>query len=238
MQARFLFREASQHEFSEIRQFYLRNPDDHVMFRAEPDVRKAIADGVFFLALDVTRSEGDRIVGASAVYTIAAPDSSGPKRLLMESGGSRVADEYKGFGLHKLFHAARALHKFINDRKGFDRYFAAIICPNDPSVRNCGTMGFTPWEDPPVSLVTAREQFAKAGQQVRYFQLSQPALVKHAQRLLECDVVGSLTNDRTGAICKLEMAIQLLRLNRLTVQLIANGDLEKGLEAPGWLDAS
>ena len=224
MEPRLIIREASLHELEDIRRFYQDNHDPHVMFRADPDVKSAIDDGVFFLAIDVCKPDDKRIVGASAVYSVVVKDAAGNEIILKESGGSLVSPEYRGYGLHKIFHSARALHKFVFDRGGFDHYFGAILCPNPASEKNILKAGFTPWDNPPAGLVAAREPYEVDGMKVRYFELKPAALSDHAKNLLESAEIGSVTHAKTALIAKLDLPIQLLRHYRLLVEKLANGD--------------
>lgn len=231
MSARLLIREAHLYELEDIRQFYKENHDPHVMLRTDADVKNAIDEGVFFLALDVDQTDGSRIVGASAVYTVEVPDDQGKPVVLKESGGSLVASTYRGYGLHKLFHSARALHKYLLDYRGFDHYFGAIICPNPNSEKNIVKAGFEAWADPPASLVSSRAGYADADQTIKFFRLPIEALSQHAKNLLEFEETGSVTHSKTGEIAKLDMPIQLLRLYRVIVAKMANGDPKTVLES-------
>lgn len=160
---RFIIREAVHLDYSDIRKFYETNPDEHVMLRSEEAVRRAIDEGVFFLALDLSKTDGDRIFAASAVYTVTAQLATGGTVVLKESGGSNVNKQYRGFGVHEVFHWARALHKFILDRGGFDVYFGAIIHPNEPSQKNLLRNGFVEWTDPPPMLTDGDARLAITG---------------------------------------------------------------------------
>ncbi|MDQ0466567.1 hypothetical protein QO010_004362 [Caulobacter ginsengisoli] len=226
---RFLIREATIAEFDDLREFYERNPDEHVMFRHDDAVKKAISDGIFLIAIDTSLEDGDRIFGASAVYTVNAQRDSGGTIVLKEAGGSNVKKDYRGFGVHKVFHWARSLHKFILDRGGFEVYFGAIICPNDPSEANIAKAHFLPWDDPPSSLVTERQAYAdpENGQSVKFYRLPKEALVEHAKQLLMQDkreILERRVNDTVEQV-ETHLMLETLRSYRRIVENLSQGDL-------------
>lgn len=224
---RFIIQEATFTEFDSLRQFYIDNPDEHVMFRDDKAVKQAIDEGVFLIAQDTGRPLDDRIFAASAVYTVGAVDGAGSELTLKEAGGSNVAEAYRGFGVHKVFHWARSLHKFITEPDGFDHYFGAIICPNPASEANIAKAGFKPWGQPPQSLIDDRAPYAKDGQHISYFRLPYTAIQHHAQSLLMVANRGLL--ERKGPNGELEQVELLLNLESLnyfrpTLERAANGD--------------
>ncbi len=226
---RFLIREATIAEFDELREFYEKNPDEHVMFRHDNAVKKAINDGVFLIAIDTSLEDGERIFGASAVYTVSAQRDTGGTITLKEAGGSNVKKDYRGFGVHKVFHWARSLHKFILDRGGFETYFGAIICPNPPSEANIVKAGFLPWDDVPASLVAERQSYADpaAGQSVQFYSLRKEALVEHAKCLLMQDKRELLERRTEAGVEQVEthLMLETLKSYRRIIEDLSQGNL-------------
>ena len=225
---RILIREAHLYEFDDIRRFYECYPDDHVMLRAPDVVNAAISGGGFFLAIDTSLSEEDRIIGASAGYSISAQLEHGGSVTLKEAGGSLVIEPYRGFGIHKVFHYCRSLHHFILDRYGFKEYFGAIVCPNDQSVSNIKKMGFDEWDTPPQSLVDARLPYAKEdGQEIKYFKFPMESLKNHAENIIQLHRRGLLENMRTSEQAEMIISVETIkRYNKVLQDIIAIGPFE------------
>ncbi|MGD0144061.1 MAG: hypothetical protein ABSC92_12950 [Rhizomicrobium sp.] len=224
---RVVIREANLYEYDDIWKFYQKNPDDHVMIRAEEAVKSAIADGVFFMALDTDIiSDGDRIFAVSAVYSKPYLVEGGGTVLLKEAGGSLVHPGYRGYSIHKIFHCARVLHEFILDRGGFAEYFGAIICPNDPSVSNIERAGFVPWTNPPAALCAERAPFAKEGQEIRFFRFPIEALPALAEQLLRAADQGKIVKAEGDKIEEWQLVVdlQLLRWYRPILEGLAKRD--------------
>lgn len=224
---RFVVREAALHEFDDIRKFYEKYPDPHVMLRSEDAVKHAIREGIFVLAIDTSKSDEDRIFGASAVYTIYADRDSGSKIALKEAGSSNVVKEYRGFRLHPIFHWSRALHEFLLDRNGFETYFGAIISPNEISEKNIKKACFTEWASPPPSLVRERMPLAPENHEIKYYRLDPKELVNHAKWLLTAEARGVVSRDLedgTHETVPITLDLQVLRRYRKALQQLADGD--------------
>jgi hypothetical protein len=228
---RFIIREALLTDYDDIVAFYEENPDPHVMLRGEPAVRSAIRNGTFFLAIDNEATNAGRIFAVSAVYDVASALDGGGTIRLKEAGGSSVKAEYRGFHIHRIFHAARSLHEFILDRGGFDEYFGAIIIPNDPSVKNIGLMGFEPWANPPRALVDERLAYATPPAEVAFFRLGIQALPLHAELLLNYLSIGhvSRVSPESGELEQVELVLSIETIKRYKPQVlkIAAGELSE-----------
>ena len=213
---RLIIREALASDYDDIVCFYREHPDLHVMLRDEATVRRAIENGTFFLAIDTEATNSGRICGASAVYDVIATLATGGSVLLKEAGGSNVKVDYRGFGIHKIFHAARSLHEFILDRGGFEHYFGAIILPNEPSVKNIQRMGFQAWPDPPTGLVQDRAHYAQSEEGIAYFRLLAEELPRHAEILLAYDSRGhvSRVNPETDELEQVELILSIETIKR------------------------
>lgn len=226
---RIVIREANLYEYDEIRAFYEKNPDPHVMPRPEDVMKLAIADGVFLIGLDTDiLVDGERIFAVSSVYNVPARDRGKAPMLLKEAGGSLVNQKYRGYSVHKVLHCARILHMFILDRGGFDQYFGAIVCPNPASVSNIEKAGFVPWSDPPESLVADRAPFAKEGQTIQFYRFPEASLQKTAADLLTFANRGRLSRDNNDGQfeeCQLVLDLQLLKWYRPILEKLAVGDL-------------
>ncbi|MEQ1754684.1 MAG: hypothetical protein ABL973_11185 [Micropepsaceae bacterium] len=214
-------------EYDDIRRFYEENPDEHVMFRGEEVVKRAISSGVFFLALDTDKDSTNRIFGASAVYDVPCQDDKGGSLLLKEAGGSLVAPSYRGFGIHKVFHHLRMLHEQVLDKNGCDAHFGAIICPNKESESNILKAGFEPWHEVPAALVNERAPFAKEGQEIRFFKFNKDNIVQQAALLLKAEYRGNVSRDYNGSneAVPLVLDVELLKHYRPVIEQLARGDL-------------
>lgn len=228
--ARLIIREATAGDYEDVVCFYEENPDDHVMLRDEADVRNAISNGTFFIAIDTEADNNGRICAASAVYDVPSTLDSGGSVLLKEAGGSLTKPIMRGLGLHKIFHAARGLHEYILDRFGFDYYFGAIILPNPPSVKNIERMGFEPWTEAPKKLVEERAPYALTDEGIGFFRCKEAALQSHAKFLLDIQNVGHVVrhgeNSQTEQV-EVVLSIETLKRYRPIVEIIAAGDFEK-----------
>jgi hypothetical protein len=228
---RLIIREALPTDYDDIVCFYQENPDQHVMLRDEQAVRGAIGNGTFFLAIDTEATNSGRICGAGAVYDVIATLGTGGSVILKEAGGSNVKEAYRGFGIHKIFHAARALHEYILDRGGFEHYFGAIVMPNDPSVKNIRKFGFQPWPDPPLSLVIERLPYAQSEEGIAYFRLFEEQLHTHADYLLKLDALGHISrkHPETGALEQVELILSIETIKRYKpiLEAIRNGTFKE-----------
>ncbi|MGE0872362.1 MAG: N-acetyltransferase family protein [Kofleriaceae bacterium] len=101
-----VLRAATPSDFDAVRAFYKENPSKNVLGRDEM-VERACQDGRQFLV-----EVDGRIVATTGTYPI--------HDVLVEVGGTRVADAWQGFGLQDLLFRAR---------------FAAIVLTEDVSVR-------------------------------------------------------------------------------------------------------
>ena len=230
--SRFVVREASRHEFDDIRAFYEANSDGHIRQRADEVILRAIDEGVFFVAIDTSINDGaNRIVAASAVYTIETTYPSGGTLLLKECGGTLVKPEYRGFSLQKIFLWVRSLHKHILDRNGFDHFFCSIRVPNEHSVKNVLSAGFQRWESPPESLIDQRtvDPVSKGKLDVEFYRLPISSLRIHAEKLLAQELRG-IVERRNGKVLdqvELHLSIEVLTRYRQIVTMI----VDKGVNA-------
>lgn len=228
--ARLIIREATAGDYEDVVCFYEENPDEHVMLRNEADVRNAISNGTFFIAIDTEADNNGRICAASAVYDVPSTLDSGGSVLLKEAGGSLTKPNMRGLGLHKVFHAARGLHEYILDRFGFDYYFGAIILPNPPSVTNIEKMGFEPWPEVPRRLVEERAPYALSEEGIGFFRCKEAALQTHANYLLNIQNIGHIVRrdgNSQGEQIEVVLSIETLKRYRPVVEIIAAGDFEK-----------
>lgn len=224
---RIVIREAIPTDYSDIVTFYREHPDEHVMLRTPEAVTRAIENGVFFLAIDTEATNSGRICAASAVYDIEATLPSGGAISLKEAGGSNVRQEMRGFAIHKILHAARALHTYITDARGFHEYFGAIIVPNESSVKNIVRMGFVDWLDVPRSLRNERDSFATEGRKIRFFKFIPESLVASAQLILTFYNCSLLERRIDGQLEQVELVMDLELIRRYLPLLttIADGDV-------------
>jgi hypothetical protein len=224
---KFLIREAHLYEIEDIKAFYRRNPDPHVMLRNDSAIEEAINEGVFLIALDLSKEEGDRIFAASAVYTVRCAEADGTSLVLKEAGGSNVHLDYRGFGVHKIFHCIRGLHEHFLDTGGFSTYFGAIITPNNPSEKNIRRMGFEVWENPPGSLVEIRNAYCDNGQKINFYKLPAASLPTMARTLIADSVRGSLTKSSNGdyETVELELRVELFKRYKSLLEKVASNDL-------------
>lgn len=225
---RFVIREALQTDLDDIVTFYQEFPDSHVMLRTEAAVRTAIRNGTFFLGIDTSATNAGRIFAASAVYDVEAILIGGGTMTLKEAGGSNVKEDRRGFGIHQIMHAARAMHEFILDRGGFHEYFGAIIVPNDPSVKNIMRMGFEKWQDVPPSLRAEREPYVGEGNNLEFYRLLPQSLPLHAKKLIET-ASRSLVENRHGELKQVELVldIETVRKYMPILERVADNDISE-----------
>ena len=222
---RIIIREALSTDHDDIIGFYDEFHDDHVMLRSETVVKNAIRNGTFFLAIDINATNGGRICAASAVYDVNVELPGGGTIPLKEAGGSNVKPERRGLGIHKIMHAARAMHEFILDRGGFQEYFGAIIVPNENSVKNILRMGFEKWENVPESLRNERAPYAENGNEIAYYHLLENALPIHAKILIDAAEHGILEHrSSTLEQAELVMDVETIRRYSPILRRVANGD--------------
>ena len=138
-----------------------------------------------------------------------------------------MAPDYRGFGIHPIFHSARVLHKFILEGEAFAPYFGAIICPNAPSERNIAKAGFEGWENPPKALVTERAPYAGDDQKIQYYRFPKARLVDHAQLLLGQEARGLLERRVGENLEQVEthLVLETLKRYRAILVRLAAGDL-------------
>lgn len=153
------------------------------MPRPDEIIESAIKDGHLFVLEDVSAIR-PIYAGISGFYP-----SFFDGNLYMEAGGSLISKFHRGYGLHKVLHYIRALTAHHKEQE-ISVYFGAIICPNEPSVRNILACEFEPWGDPPHELITQRAPYAGPGESIEYFQLNRAKLKIHAQHLLNIKQKG------------------------------------------------
>jgi len=224
---RVVIREAIPTDYEDIEIYYREHPDPHVMLRSPEAVWRAIRSGVFFLAIDPAGKNSGRICGASAVYDIETAMLGGGAASLREAGGSNIKREARGFGIHKIFHAARALHTFALDAGGFHEYFGAILTPNIESERNIVLMGFEEWSDVPPALRLNREKFIRDDGGIKFFKLSTGALPQIARKMLEFYNKPILERRINGNLEQIDLVLDIEITKRYIdiVKLISDGDV-------------
>ena len=226
---RVVIREAISTDYDDIVTFYQEYPDDHVMLRTKEAVHNAITKGYFFLGIDLDATNSGRICAASAVYEIEAYSPTGGTLSLREAGGSNVKKEARGFGIHKIMHAARALHTNIFDRGGFHEYFGAILVPNPASVKNILRMGFEEWSDVPAALRADREEYVGQDQSLSFYRFPMSSLQIMARAMLnayECPVLECRSNETLIQV-ELVLDVEVTKKYIEIVRAFSAGDLSE-----------
>lgn len=98
----FTIRNAREADFDELYAFVFDKPDPNVMKRSRDNVRRMIADGVFFIAI---HNKTNRIVGSCYVRA----DSPGE----FEFGGAYVDRKYRDYGIFRLLGVAAIISHFL-----------------------------------------------------------------------------------------------------------------------------
>lgn len=205
-------REARDEDISPIRDFYARNPDPHVMPRPKEVLQRAIENGRLFLLEDVLREP--IMIGVSGVY-VGYYDGM----RVAEAGGSLIATNYRGHGLHKICHYVRSVTVY-HQEDTIEGYFGGIICPNPESVGSITSVGFKEWRSPPPSLVAERLPFAQEGQTIVYFSLHESTIFDHAFHILSMFEEGGF--NRRGAWIDLYFDIRLTDIHLPTLRYLAS----------------
>jgi N-acetylglutamate synthase-like GNAT family acetyltransferase len=132
-------RTATADDVDAILQFYKDNPNKNVLGRSDA-VRNACENGRQFLV----EVEG-AIVGVSGAFPSGA-------KSLVEVGGTRVADDWQGFGLQeRLFWARFAAIVLTEDR---DVQITTAVDPdNATSKHSILKQGFAKWDEPAPELL-------------------------------------------------------------------------------------
>lgn len=224
---RFILREANLYEYDDIKKFYDNNRDSHVMIRAEETIKCSINDGLFFIALDTSRTDGDRIFGASSIYSISIRDDNGKSIILKEAGGTLLSLEYRYFSIHKMFLCARILHEHILDRGGFSELFVSIRCPNPASESNVQKAGFVEWTDAPQQLRAERNLHLEEGQSIKLFRFQIECLSGLAKEMLFYVNRGKVSRQTEEGYQEQQIVfdLQLCKLYRPILERLSHGDM-------------
>jgi hypothetical protein len=226
---RFIIREADRFDFDEIKKFLRDNSDDHIRQRADEDLKKAISDGIFLLAIETNKNPNNKyIFGVSTVFSIEVLDDSNKSVILKEAGSSLITEEYRGFGIHKIFHSIRILHEYITDKGGFTEYFCSIRVPNERSVENALKSGFQKWEDAPQFLQLDRNSSLRADQKIEFYRFNPDEnIAKHAESILFHDEWHTMerADKITGAVecVEIHLSVELNKKYRPLLQAIVKG---------------
>lgn len=221
------FRLARAPEAPDVQRFFEKYQDRHVMPRGE-EAYRLTAEGQTLFVAEVRPPHGTlEWGGISGVYHLEKDGL-----VLKEAGGSRVAPQYEGLGIHKVFHALRSVTIGVFD-PSYDAYFGAIIAPNARSEHNLRATGFAKWENPPATLTKERLPYAGPGETIEYFRLDDQEFPKMAQRLLDyLDTARILRKDNAGSIvetCRVTFDVPVLRGGMVdAVKDIAAGNYASG----------
>lgn len=193
-------RQANDHEFSHVGQFYLQNAHPSLAVRSPDVLKETVQQGRCFI---IERERDGHLLAASLVLLHM-------RGSFREAAGTRITSALGGLGLHKILFRVRAVHEYLIGP--CDSFFTAVNPRNKRSIANAVSTGFEDWQDAPTQI--RQEASARCGAGTQVLALPVPALSIHASWLLfaEDGIRLSRSNQLTNELETFYLHIKLSSL--------------------------